>query len=357
VPHMHPFSSGDMGMSASLPNSPFFGLSLDNGLLLGGRGARDAAQLFPSLSDASLAATTAAAQLPDAPLGGLASIAAASTPSLSDDPMAVNMYPGPALAGVATAHMTPDTLTTPPSAAAALSPAFWDVAGLRHMQPPACGSNLAVPGFNSAVASAMGSPYPTHDESVAAAVAAMELDSRAAMESDARAAAAPASVAIYPPIASAALEDPAAQSLSTMLGSPDLLMSIVQPSPAPTHYNLSAHATPLFDSFAALPATGPYSSVGLTAGTPALADAATTAAAAAAATGIMDFNYSDNHRDPSSMAAYFGVATTTGSSSSQDTTATSSDTHLSFDQQKMFSSSGNYQQLDADMPTTSCSGR
>ncbi|KAJ2083384.1 hypothetical protein H4R24_000861 [Coemansia sp. RSA 988] len=364
VPHMHPFPSGDLGMSASLPNSPFFGLPLDNGLLLGGRGARDAAQLFPSLSDASLAATSAATLLPDAPLGGLASIAAASTPSLIDDPLTINMYPSNAFASM-TAHATPDALTTPPSAAtAALSPAFWDVAGLRHMQPSVCSSTLAVPGLNSAVASAMGSPYLMHDETVAAAVAAMELDTRAATESDARttmeldarATAAPASVAVYPPIAATQFDDPAAQSLSTMLGSPDLLMSMVQPSPAPTHYNLSAHATPIFDTFSVPPATGPYSSVGMAVGTPAMADVATTAAAAATAAGIMEFTYPDTYHDPSSMAAYFGVATTAGSSSSRDTTATS-DTHPSLDQQKIFSLPADFVQLDADMPTTSCPGR
>ncbi|KAJ2616718.1 hypothetical protein H4S08_000654 [Coemansia sp. RSA 1365] len=354
VPLMHALPSGDMGMSASLPNSPFFGLPLDNGLLMAGRGARDAAQLFPSLSDASLAATSAAALLPDAPLGGLASIAAASTPLLSHDPLAVNMYPGPALAGMA-ASLTPETITTPPSVAAAVSPVFWDVAGLNHMQSPACCSTLAVPGLHSAVASAIGSPYALRDDSMTAAVAAMELDPQVAIELDARSAAASVSVAIYPPPTGAAWDDSAAQSLSSMLASPDILQSIVQPSPTPTNYNLSAHATPVFDTFSVSPVAGPYSSAGIPAATPIMADTATTVAAAAAAAGIMDFTYPDNHRDPSSMAAYFGVAATTGLPPLQETTVTS-DTHLSLDQLKMFSLPSDYPQIDASLPT-SCSGR
>ncbi|PIA18540.1 hypothetical protein COEREDRAFT_85020 [Coemansia reversa NRRL 1564] len=354
VPLMHALPSGDMSMSASLPNSPFFRLPLDNGLLMPGRGTRDAAQLFPSLSDASLAATSAAALLPDAPLGGLASIAAASTPLLSNDPLVVNMYPRSTLAGMA-ASMTPDTITTPPSVAAAVSPAFWDVGGLHHMQPPVCGSTLAVPGLHSAVASAIGSPYASRDESMIAAVAAMELDAQVAMELDAQSAAASVSVTICPPPTSAAWDDSAAQTLSSMLASPDILQSIVQPSPAPTNYNLSAHATPVFDTFSVSPAAGPYSSVGLPVTTPVMADAATTAAAASAAAGIMDFTYPDNSRDPSSMAAYFGVAATTGLSSLQEITAIP-DTHLSLEQLKMFSMSSDYPQLDANLPT-SCSGR
>ncbi|KAJ1830064.1 hypothetical protein LPJ70_007005 [Coemansia sp. RSA 2708] len=270
-------------MSVSLPNSPFFGLPLDNAghPLLSPHNAapHDAAQLFPPLSDAAFAAAAAAASTPAAPLQSLTTAA---------------LYPG-AVAG---------------------SPAFWDVSG-----------SLGAP-LGSATTASLQSPYAPSDahfhesgDAVAAAVAAMELANCASADKGA------ASVAIYPqPAASMAApawdELGAAASLSTVLGSPDMLMSMVQPSPAPSHYNVSAQATPAFDSFhTQLQTPGPA----------ALADDA-----------------------QSAMAAYFGAP---GPMSSQETVAAQSQPVI--DQLKLFAAppSGAAHQIDAaDLPTTSCAG-
>ncbi|KAJ1856558.1 hypothetical protein GGH12_002042 [Coemansia sp. RSA 1822] len=406
APNHHSFTPGDMAaMSASLPNSPYFGFPLDSNLghqqqLLSGHNGtpHDAAQLFPSLSDAAFAAAAAAATtaagsssiaaglLPE----GMTSIASAAMATaaghpagLGDNALAVNMYPGPALssalASLGGVHVSPDRGTALPAGqpearsnstmftgvaagstlapasgmymqgpnALASSPAFWDMSG-----------SLGVPIGSVNTASIQSPDGQLHDaisaaggDVVAAAVAAMELANFAnGGKSCATSAAMPVSVAIYPQPASTASAVPmwddvaASNSLSTVLGSPDILMHIVQPSPTPTHYNISTQATPAFDSFSA-PLPGSLGQVHH------LGDMYMQTPGTAVSAGYASM--ADDGQ--SSMAAYFGAAVPTGPMSSQETVAISSQPVI--DQLKLFAAPApTSTHMDANLPTTSCAG-
>ncbi|KAJ2716904.1 hypothetical protein H4R19_000347 [Coemansia spiralis] len=319
-----PLPSADMAaMSVSLPNSPLFGFPPDNNAAYhhyhpqpqqqqAHNGTpHDAAHFFPSLSDASLAAAVAATTaaggglLPDPSLGGLASIAATPagrTPVLADDPLGVSAYQGgtaltSALASLGGVHAPaatpplprPDASTLFAGMAASLSPthsiatgplgsggspAFWDApsTGLQQMQI------AGAPAASPAMGGAFGMP-------------ALGFDAHSATT---------ANVAIYPqPAATGASpwDGAMAQSLSSVLGNTDMLMSIVRPAHTP-----SALATPALDCLAG--------SADVSAG-------ACTPGMLSAGPALLELSDADQ----SSLAAYFGATTGGGSCGESSRTA------------------------------------
>ncbi|KAJ2352054.1 hypothetical protein IWW50_006029 [Coemansia erecta] len=401
APSHHSFPPADIAaISASLPNSPFFGFPLDNNLgqqqhqqhqqLLSGHNStpHDAAQLFPSLSDTAFAAAAAAVttsassssltagllhdSLASVASAAMAVAAASSRPALSDDMLGVNMYPGPALssalASLGGVHVSPDVATPSPAArteaasdstlfpgvvssgvymqgasALASSPAFWDMSGSLGV-PIGSVTSASIQSPDTQLHDAMGS---ASSDAVAAAVAAMGLAS--STENNGA-----VSVAIYPPPATNVSTLPAwddmaaANSLSTVLGSPEMLMHIVQPSPPQAHYNLSAQATPAFDSLGAPLPNGlsPVQNQQQQLGELHMQTTPGTAASSGFASMADD--------GQSSMAAYFGTAVSIGPmSSSQETVVATSQPML--DQLKLFAVPPP-QSMDVDLPTTSCPG-
>ncbi|KAJ2724120.1 hypothetical protein GGI07_002155 [Coemansia sp. Benny D115] len=291
-------SSVDMStMSASLPNSPFFGFPFDyvsqqqqqqqqqqqtpqHAPLMQQHGhahnaasstaSHDSGQLFPPLSDAAFLAgssTPSASFLADPPLnsseasdagGGLAAMTATSVAAAAA-----------AAAAVAAAGIDTSTLLT--GATIASSPAFWDFSssGIQHqMQQASLGTPLAgsLNAPASGTISAMNSPNAQAVVAAAAAATAAvmgmakngsaggSISSGLSPANSAASSTTARSVAIYPQPTTSALplwDDTAVQSLSTVLGSPEMLMQFVQPSPTPTpgsYNNLTAHPTPAFEA-------------------------------------------------------------------------------------------------------------
>ncbi|KAJ1727418.1 hypothetical protein LPJ61_004580, partial [Coemansia biformis] len=359
LPQYLPLPSADLAMSMSLPNSPLFGLSADNGgqqPALAGYGnngtPHDAAHLYPSLTDASLAAamaaTTSASSASlflNASLGDLASIAATPaghTPVLRDDALAVSMYPGDSALGSALASLggvhVPSALgATPPAprpdaarldastlfagmaaaAAAGLpqshgtpvgAPAFWDVpsAGLQQMQIAAAASPaLGSLGAHVGGAAVQSSPLANAVSSSAAMVAAAAAAAAMGFDGQARIAAGgtptSASVAIYPQPSSggmAAWDGASAQPLSAVLGNTDMLMSMVRPTQTPTTVGTSALATPALDCLSGPHYSAAPASTKGGACTPSMAPMGVVG-------GLLGFPGDDGQ---SSMAAYFGSA-------------------------------------------------
>ncbi|KAJ2452184.1 hypothetical protein EV183_003111 [Coemansia sp. RSA 2336] len=408
-PNFHSFLSADMAaMSESMPNSPFFGLSLDNfdqqqqqqqQQMSGSNNGtpHDAVQLFPPLSDsaftaaaAAVAATTtavessaaaaAAALIADTALHNLsgvspATIAAAAaaasaqhTPALCDGSLSVSVYPnasalssalaslggvhvatGPAAASPAgqaesrsdnlllpaTASgsaLAPACQLYPPGASSALegSPAFWDLSG-------GLGVSLGS-GIQSPDSHPYGAMSKAGEDAVAAAVASMELTSQTV----------PASVAIYPQqpaaVSAPAWED-MANSLSNVLGSPDMLMHLVQPSSTQMQHGMSAQHTPALDGPAASKFYGLTLPDGL--GNP---NPASAPAAPLSTSGIIG-------QEQQSMAAYFGAPVSTQSVSLPASVATMTSPSAA-NQLRLFADPASTAScpMDMDLPTTSCSG-
>ncbi|KAI9476678.1 hypothetical protein BX667DRAFT_506840 [Coemansia mojavensis] len=409
-PNFHSFLSADMAvMSESMPNSPFFGLSLDN---LGQQQQQqqqmsgsnngtphDAVQLFPPLSDSaftaaaaavaatattvknsnnSTAAAAAAALIADPALHNLsgvspATIAAAAaaasaqrTPALCDDSLSVSMYPSAsalssALASLGGVHvaagpaavspagqaesrsdnlllattasgsaLAPACQLYPPGASSALgdSPAFWDL-------PGGLGVSLGS-GIQSPDPHAYSAMSKAGEDAVAAAVASMELASQTA----------PVSVAIYPQqpaaVSAPAWED-MANSLSNVLGSPDMLMHIVQPSSTQMQHGMSAQHTPALD--------GPAASKSCGLALPdRLSDPNLAAAASLSTSSIIG-------QEQQTMAAYFGAPISTESASLSASAAPMASSPAA-SQLRLFANSTSAAscQMDMDLPTTSCSG-
>ncbi|KAJ1847267.1 hypothetical protein LPJ57_008834, partial [Coemansia sp. RSA 486] len=279
-------------MSASLPNSPFFGLHLDNvaaqqphhtPLLLQGQNnsvvgsgtSHDGVQLFPSLNDAAF--LTASSTTPS--IGLLQDpVLAASADAYSDNGVVAATTAAAAAAAVAaTASIDAGSLFA--GSAVSGSPAFWDLSstGLQHqmqqasLSTPVAGTMSAIrsPNANAAVAAAavaaaMGmNSINTTGAAGLGGIAAGSISGPSSASSTSTTTS--ASVAIYPQQAGHQTAMPiwdemAAQTLTNVLGSPDMLMQFAQPSPTPTvsHYNLSAHPTPAFDTCSAPPLSGQF---------------------------------------------------------------------------------------------------
>ncbi|KAJ1645601.1 hypothetical protein LPJ64_002806, partial [Coemansia asiatica] len=208
---------------------------------LSGGPAHDAAHLFPPLNDAAFLAAAA----------GTPSIGILHDPAVSADDSTI--------ANVA-ASIDAGSLFSSPALVG--SPAFWDLSGsgLQHQMQQATLSTTPVTANTTTVHMA------------AAVAAAMGMNNNiGAMTSSAPSSASSTSttVAIYPQTSTQTAmpvwDDVAAQTLSNVLGSPEMLMQFAQPSPTPTitHYNLSAHPTPAFDTCSAPPHTGQFGAFAL----------------------------------------------------------------------------------------------
>ncbi|KAJ1999093.1 hypothetical protein H4R26_005201, partial [Coemansia thaxteri] len=249
----HSFSAVDVAaMSVSLPNSPFVGFPLDNN---GGSVAHDA--LFASLSDAAFAASgarpdeAAAAQAAAATAAAVA--AACLLPAHHDAP-----YRAPHLGSAGGSSAMPS------------SPAFWDVSHIglghshHHPQPqlhasltPAMGA-LSMPlGHVADMQMGFGSPHSMTgltsgmtEMSVAPSSVALyppQFSAGGPGPAECSSGAGPASVALYPPPFPGMFAGHSSSSSSAAAA--DILMHhFAQPSPSLTHYNLSAQATPAFES-------------------------------------------------------------------------------------------------------------
>ncbi|KAJ2890286.1 hypothetical protein IWW38_004220, partial [Coemansia aciculifera] len=287
------FPSVDMtAMSVSLPNSPFFGFPLDGQQFAQTSGGVAHESLFPSLSDASLV--------------GLTSMTTAGR--VSDDALAVNMYPAVAATTVQSPSMGQagcgldasslfNSVGTAGSGAGsgviANSPAFWDLSSPHQGQHMGFRSPHSMAGLTGSMT----------DMSMAAAVA------EATMHFGNGSSGEPSSIALYPPAhASPAMlgwDDMAGVLSATHHRSSDMLMQLAQPSPTLTHYNLSAQATPAFEAYS----------------TPVLSHLQTLSASS----GVAMQQHPAVAEDPSAMAAYFGVVPpnrSTNSTGSQDTLTT-----------------------------------
>ncbi|KAJ2705410.1 hypothetical protein FB645_002490 [Coemansia sp. IMI 203386] len=327
-------------MSASLPNSPFFGLHLDNvaaqqphhtPLLLQGQNnsvvgsgtSHDGVQLFPSLNDAAF--LTASSTTPS--IGLLQDpVLAASADAYSDNGVVAATTAAAAAAAVAaTASIDAGSLFA--GSAVSGSPAFWDLSstGLQHqmqqasLSTPVAGTMSAISSPNAnaavaaaAVAAAMGmNSINTSGATGLGGIAAGSISGPSSASSTSTTTS--ASVAIYPQQAGHQTAMPiwdemAAQTLTNVLGSPDMLMQFAQPSPTPTvsHYNLSAHPTPAFDTCSAPPLSGQFGT--LAAGSLATA-AVPIASMAMGSNGSSDvvMTTEEGKFASSSIQAYFGT--------------------------------------------------
>ncbi|KAJ2745392.1 hypothetical protein GGI20_002194 [Coemansia sp. BCRC 34301] len=419
--HYNSFSSVDMAaMSVSLPNSPFFGFPLDGQQFAQGGSGVAHESLFPSLSDAAFASTStpaaaaaaaaasaaaaaaarASSLLPqtDSSLVGLTSIAGAG--GMSDDALAINMYPATSVQSHHTMDVTPpmghqcggldasslfsNVVTGGSNGVLSNSPAFWDMSSHANLSHHSHGHHLHASmtpiadiqspamqmGFRSPH-SMVGLTGSMTEMSVAAAAVVAE----AAMQFGG-VSGEPSSIALYPPQATPAMlgwDDMAAQlnRAHHHNHSSDMLMQLAQPSPTLSHYNLSAQATPAFEAYstpvlnhlqhAAVPS--PY--------IPSLS---------ASGSGVMQADSSflmhtpvsssmanpgmEAEGGPSAMAAYFGVAPqrTANSAGSLETLVSSAGAasvngQLDMDKAYMYSAlSGSTpaRQMDMEFPATSC---
>ncbi|KAJ1827455.1 hypothetical protein LPJ56_001654 [Coemansia sp. RSA 2599] len=372
-------------MSASLPNSPFFGLHMDNvaaaaataqqahhtplllqgqnnSLVAGSGTSHDGVQLFPSLNDAAFLAaaanTTPSIGLLHDPLLAASADGSADAGIASSSLSSSSSAAAAAAAVTAAAVASIDAGSLFSSAAVAGSPAFWDLSGsgLQHQMQQATLSTPVVSTINAspsahavaaaaAVAAAMGmnSINTTAAAGLGGAVAGMASGPSSASSTS-------TSVAIYPQAAHQTTmpvwDDVAAQTLTNVLGSPEMLMQFAQPSPTPTvsHYNLSAHPTPAFETCSAPPASGQFGT---------FADALATATTAAATAvpissmaamcsagqseAVMSSSSSvdEGGKIVSSMAAYFG---TPGSDYNANTSPFIHDNNMP--QARMFANNG-----------------
>ncbi|KAJ2786919.1 hypothetical protein GGI15_001132 [Coemansia interrupta] len=357
-----PSSVDISAMSASLPNSPFFGLQFDNvgqhsidrhhqqqqhqhqhhtPLMLQGHGnnavgggmPHDSMQLFPSLNDAAFL-TAAAVTTPNAgflqdPLlaGGNASDRnSVSSINSNDDRMMSSLPTTTAAMAVSSAI---DTGSLFASTAIANPSSFWDLSGTglqQQMQQASLNtpvtSTINVP---SGTLSSIGSPS-AHAVVAAAAAAAAAMGmtgpgiggvSGGPSSAASSASSTSTSVAIYPPPSTGSTampvwDDVSAQSLSNVLGSPDMLMQFAQPSPTPTltQYNLSAQPTPAIETYSAPPLNNQFEAFAQTLASTAASISASIAAVVGGQTDItlaMVNGSNDAGKVSSSMAAYFGT--------------------------------------------------
>ncbi|KAJ2387372.1 hypothetical protein GGI05_004104 [Coemansia sp. RSA 2603] len=365
--HSFPSSVDISAMSASLPNSPFFGLQLDNvgqqqhsidrhqqqhhtPLMLQGHGnnavgggmPHDNMQLFPSLNDAAFL-TAAAATSPNAgflndPLlvgGNTSDRNSVSSFNSNDDKIMGSLPTTTAAMAVSSAldasSLFANTAMTSPST-------FWDLSGTglqQQMQQASLSTPLAstinVP---SGTLSSIGSPG-AHAVVAAAAAAANAMgipgsgiggvSGGPSLSASSSVSSTSTSVAIYPPPSTGSSvmpiwDDVSAQSLSNVLGSPDMLMQFAQPSPTPTltRYNLSAQPTPAIEAYSAPPLNDHFEAFAQTLASTAASISASIAAAVGGQTDItlaMADGSNSAGKMSSSMAAYFGTPGSTHESS------------------------------------------
>ncbi|KAJ1992795.1 hypothetical protein GGI26_003147 [Coemansia sp. RSA 1358] len=204
---------------------------------------------------------------------------------------------------------------------------------------------------------------------LAAEAAAMDIVNRVSLDSPsfpfntgiAATTAAQQAVAVYPQLGNAAAcwDETTSQSLRTVLGSTDMLMQLAQPSPTPTHYNVSAQATPAFESCSVPLAQESLAKISTKqveqfVRTP--ISASTSSSSVADCTNPLitgDLSVS------SSMAAYFGTpgrTTSTSISSSQETkVAQMQQASLNATTSSVCTQSINGDhQMDCDIPATNC---
>ncbi|KAJ2465981.1 hypothetical protein GGI03_002363 [Coemansia sp. RSA 2337] len=423
--HYNSFPSVDMSsMSVSLPNSPFLCFPLDGQQFAQAGNNVAHESWFPSLSDAAFAtnssnmpaavttantaAVSASGLLPtDHSLGSLTSIAAAG--GMSDDALAINMYPAASAQSRHAFGGSIDSMDTAPSmnhagggldastlfsnvvngsASSVLSnsPAFWDIShtnlnGRLHPSLTPASGSMSVPmgpisdmqspnlhlGFRSPHSMA-GLTGSMTEMSMAAMAGRVSVDGGnmqfGGVDSD-------TSIALYPPQSTPTMlgwDDMASQSFPGVLSGAhhsDMLLQLAQPSPTLSHYNLSAQATPAFEAYST-PILH-HHQLNHAAPSPFMPSSAMQTDQQFPMSVAVNPNIEADVSSSSAMAAYFGAPphranNSAGSLASQETLTNSvgvaktasGDGQLSLAKACMYTASTQAHLMDVEFPATSC---